>query len=47
VDLIAKKQHGNIHITTEEINLLIEGFTTGEIPDYPNECYGYAFISRM
>lgn len=33
VDLIAKKQHGKT-LTTEEINYMIEGFTTGEIPDY-------------
>lgn len=33
VDLIAKKQHGK-SLTTEEINFMIEGFTTGEIPDY-------------
>lgn len=33
VDLIAKKQHGKA-LTTEEINYMIEGFTTGEIPDY-------------
>ena len=33
VDLIAKKRDGH-ELTTEEINFIIQGYTTDSIPDY-------------
>lgn len=33
VDLIEKKREG-IELTKEEINFIIKGYTSGEIPDY-------------
>ena len=32
-DMIMKKRNGGVH-TEEEIRYIVEGFTSGEIPDY-------------
>lgn len=44
-DLIAKKKNG-IELTTEEINYMIDGFTTGNIPDYQMSAMTMAICFR-
>ena len=41
VDLIEKKRDGG-ELSTEEISYLINGYVSGEIPDYQISCFGDA-----
>lgn len=43
VDLIEKKRDGK-ELTTEEINFIISGYTTGEIPDYQMSAFAMAVV---
>jgi len=40
VDLIIKNEISK-HLSKEEIKFLIDNYTNGAIPDYPNVCLGY------
>ena len=45
VDMIAKKRDGG-ELTTEEIRFLIEGYTSGSIPDYQMSAWAMAVLFR-
>ena len=45
VDLIDKKAHGN-SLTTEEIQQMVTGFVSGEIPDYQMSSMMMAILQR-
>lgn len=43
-DVIAKKRDGK-HLTEEEIQFFIEGYTDGSVPDYQASALAMAIIS--
>ncbi|MGD8603296.1 MAG: thymidine phosphorylase [Anaerolineales bacterium] len=45
VDIIAKKRDGN-ELSRQEISYFIDGFTTGEIPDYQASAWAMAVLLR-
>jgi pyrimidine-nucleoside phosphorylase len=45
VDIISKKRDGG-ELSTEEIRFFIEGFTSGEIPDYQASAWAMAVLCR-
>lgn len=45
VDMIAKKRDGG-ELTTEEIRFLVEGYTSGSIPDYQMSAWAMAVLFR-
>lgn len=45
VDMIAKKRDGG-ELTTDEIRFLVEGYTTGSIPDYQMSAWAMAVLFR-
>ena len=46
VDLIDKKAHGD-SLTTEEIQQMVTGFVSGEIPDYQMSSMMMAILQRV
>ena len=46
VDLIEKKRDGG-ELSTEEISYLINGYVSGEIPDYQIAAWRWRFIIKV